>query len=505
MLFMFPHRVFAFLLLISIFSFTTNAASIDDAALSALSQIPACALQCINEKLPAIGCTLLDIECQCTSKNSTKILQPCLEKQCSYNETFATLRAQASICDRPHDNRSTPIRIVAYVTGIIPIIVIVMRFASRYVGGNQLWWDDWLHLAAVILVIPLTASLFMNLKAGIGHHIWDLTYPRVVAIGKWTYIATILWGLELLLIKYSILCLYIRIFPNVWLKRAVWAFMAFTALFTLPLIFLAAFQCIPVRAIWDLQEQGTAKCIDYMAVLRLTVVYEIIAETILFSLPIPIVWKLQMETAKKIQLLFFFSLGIWQVFVIVMSIIRLPFLPGVVDTTDPTYTVTGTSITGFVSSGVAHVCAAVPTIRNLIRFCRNGFRMPTKASSGYAKDTGSYNSSSKRSYKSLEDKKNDFVTAQQRSKASSRDKKDPYRLSAIMETEIDGRVVELQEMDSSTHADALDDEGCVGEQSESGLTRRGDEGIPTIVRKSPSPGLEDSASQKSILHQHSYV
>ena len=119
------------------------------------------------------------------------------------------------------------------------------------------------------------------------------------------------WGVELLLIKYSILCLYIRIFPNLWLKRAIYAFMVFTALFTVPLIFLAAFQCIPVHAIWDLQEQETAKCIDYIAVLRLTVAYEIIAETILFSLPIPIVWKLQMQTTKKIQLLVFFSLGIW--------------------------------------------------------------------------------------------------------------------------------------------------------------------------------------------------
>jgi hypothetical protein len=41
---------------------------------------------------------------------------------------------------------------VAYVSGIIPIIVIVMRFGSRYVGGNKLWWDDWLHLIAVVSV-----------------------------------------------------------------------------------------------------------------------------------------------------------------------------------------------------------------------------------------------------------------------------------------------------------------------------------------------------------------
>jgi hypothetical protein len=45
-------------------------------------------LQCISDNLPAIGCGLLDIECQCTSKNSTKILQPCLEERCTYDETF---------------------------------------------------------------------------------------------------------------------------------------------------------------------------------------------------------------------------------------------------------------------------------------------------------------------------------------------------------------------------------------------------------------------------------
>lgn len=37
-----------------------------------------------------------------------------------------------------------------------------------------------------VLVIPMTVALLLNLKAGLGHHIWDLTYPRVVAIGKWS-------------------------------------------------------------------------------------------------------------------------------------------------------------------------------------------------------------------------------------------------------------------------------------------------------------------------------
>jgi hypothetical protein len=131
--------------------------------------------------------------------------------------------------------------------------------------------------------------------------------------------------------------------------------------------------------------------------------------------------------------------------------------------------------------------------------------MPTKDSSSYAPNPSTYNSTSKRSYKSLEDKKNGFITAQQRSKASSRETKDPYRLSAIMDVEEDGRVVELRAMDSPTHADALDDEEQGEQEGKGGLALRVEEQLPTIVRESPSPGLEDSASQRSILHQHSYA
>jgi hypothetical protein len=187
-----------------------------------------------------------------------------------------------------------------------------------------------------------------------------------------------------------------------------------------------------------------------------------------------------------------------------MSIARLPFLPGVVDTTDPTYTVTASSITGFISSGVAHICAAVPTTRHLIRYCRNGFKMPTKTSSSYAAEN-THDSTSKRSYKSLQDKKDSFGTVQQRSKASSHDTKDPYRLSTIMDAEDDGRFMELRPVQPSTHTDTQLDEDRGGQQVKGAWTERVEEQLPTIVRKSPSPGFDDSASNKAILHNDFYI
>lgn len=60
------------------------------------------------------------------------------------------LRIQATLCHRPHDSRASWVRVTAYVTGIIPIIVITARFASRHLGGNNYWWDDWIHLASAV-------------------------------------------------------------------------------------------------------------------------------------------------------------------------------------------------------------------------------------------------------------------------------------------------------------------------------------------------------------------
>lgn len=169
-----------------------------------------------------IGCSLLDVECQCNSKNSTEILQPCLLEKCTWDETFGTpitvtapkcsvtdclidiLRAQASLCNRPHDSYTSVMRITAYVTGVIPVIAVAMRFASRYLGGNPFWWDDWIHFVSAVsslmaaaqlwfqltifkmLCIPLCVIFELNINSGIGKHTWDLTYQHVYDIGRWS-------------------------------------------------------------------------------------------------------------------------------------------------------------------------------------------------------------------------------------------------------------------------------------------------------------------------------
>lgn len=254
--------------------------------------------------------------------------------------------------------------------------------------------------------------------SGLGYHIWDVTYEMVVDVGLYSmslpsarppilspipnfqpsyprcysqlpthptttilstaklnpptaYIATLLWAFNLLLLKFSILTLYLRIFPNQWLRRFIAAFSIFSILYTFPLIFLTAFQCMPIYAFWDLEAQKTAKCIDWTAVLRATVIFEVIAEVVLFVLPIPVVIKLQMPRGKKVLLMVFFGLGMG---IIGISCARLPYLEEVTSGEDPTWSVVSTGVLGFSASIAGHVCAAVPTVRALQRSAGKAFK-----------------------------------------------------------------------------------------------------------------------------------
>jgi hypothetical protein len=183
-----------------------------------------------------------------------------------------------------------------------------------------------------------------------------------------------------------------------------------------------------------------------------------------------------------------------------VSIVRIPFLPGVVNTVDPTYTVTPVSITGFTSSGVAHIAAAVPALKSLMRWCKNGFKNGSKATnSDYSKEN-SGGTNSKRSYKSLKDGRKSPFSGQtiggsgQLSKGSSHKARDPYDLTSVADAEDNGEFVELHAVSPPAHLGAQ----SKGEQA-------GQKEIPSpTVRECSEQELHDSSSDKSILHKDGY-
>jgi hypothetical protein len=188
--------------------------------------------------------------------------------------------------------------------------------------------------------------------------------------------------------------------------------------------------------------------------------------------------------------------------IIAVSIARVPFLKGVVDQSDQTYTITGTSMTTFIASGLGHFCAAVPTVQALIRCVMSGVKNSTHSWSTY-KNSGSYGSPDKKKcYKSLEDSKNasnysgeTLKVSRQKSKEGSKDR---FRLSTqqFSRFEVDGndmgddRFMELRPV-ANKHT-----QSAVGHMGNSQGHVVGEQPVTIVVS---SPVREDSSSNKTIL------
>lgn len=108
-----------------------------------------------------------------------------------------------------------------------------------------------------------------------------------------------------MLIKYSILLLYNRVFPGRTFRKLLIATAVVVTSWTLTAFFGSTFTCYPVEYQWDKSIKGS--CIDYGKLTLAIGIANVIIDFILLGLPLPILWKLQMSTRRKILL--FFTLG----------------------------------------------------------------------------------------------------------------------------------------------------------------------------------------------------
>jgi hypothetical protein len=89
------------------------------------------------------------------------------------------------------------------------------------------------------------------------------------------------------------------------------------------------FQCTPVSFAWD-KNVPDGRCIDFKSFIFSTAVINVLTDVVIVFMPVPVIWKLQMPSTKKIGICGIFLLGS---IVILASIFRLTTL-NAVDTWD---------------------------------------------------------------------------------------------------------------------------------------------------------------------------
>ncbi len=243
--------------------------------------------------------------------------------------------------------------VASIILSIVITVSIILRFLARMKTRAGIGADDWTIMASLIPAyvmiilsvlclsasfasiedIPLTLLIAVVTKGGAGRkHKAELRPSQVTILLKACLYslsispnvlvpsllilcfqihmqALVTYGLTITLVKISILLLYRRIFNSPAFKQATLVVGALCIAWSLADVFTALFQCSPVSAAWNQALLVSSQCKDIKKIMMGITISNMFIDFIILCMPLPVVWKLQLSTRKKLGVCFIFVLG----------------------------------------------------------------------------------------------------------------------------------------------------------------------------------------------------
>ncbi|KAF3067245.1 hypothetical protein GL218_08465 [Daldinia childiae] len=260
-----------------------------------------------------------------------------------------------------YDSNSEMIYVpVGVFLAICPIIV-GTRIWSRLGNGGHLGADDWTILISLGFALASSGIMLLACHYGYGRHTYSLSGPDKYQAFKYFYLCQVTYKTCINLTKASILLLYLRIFSNTkWFRCACRFMLLIVIMYCIASVTATIFQCTPITKAFDKSIKGT--CIDNGKFWYANSGFSIATDIIILTLPMTLVYALQIPRVQKAALMIVFALG---VFVVITSCLRVTTIDMQARTPDPTYDIASTMWT-IIEMNVALVCACLPQIRPLI-------------------------------------------------------------------------------------------------------------------------------------------
>ena len=205
-------------------------------------------------------------------------------------------------------SRAHEINVTIIVCTILSFLFVVIRLGTRFFVNRAIGWDDYAATATLPFVITYGVILGINTQYGMGLHEKDMPDSLQVDYYKWIDIGSPFYILSLLGYKMSILLLYLRIYRvNRPFRMATYVtiFIVFAYLFSN--FWTQLFGCHPFDKEYNKKLPG--HCIDYIKADYAYGSLNVITDLILFVLPIPMIWRLQLNLREKIGISLIFMVG----------------------------------------------------------------------------------------------------------------------------------------------------------------------------------------------------
>ncbi|KAI0172476.1 hypothetical protein GGR52DRAFT_590944 [Hypoxylon sp. FL1284] len=267
---------------------------------------------------------------------------------------------------------------VAVFVGI-QIIAVALRFYARSLTTRRYGLDDWLVAASLLSMIINGALAIFCVKKGIaGYHLGYLekTNPAAVTLffkyllvlSSWFYATS---GLS----RIALCVLYKHLFPQratVVVLNVVICLLILLDVGTAVAVLAA---CRPFSASWATPEFQDSHCINREALFLWCTFPNIIIDTVLLTLPIPIIWRLATTVQLKVALTITFLIGSMG---FIATILRFVAFFVSHSFRDPTYEAVNLIAWAMAEPGIGLISACIimyrPLLKKLNDFCCRSYR-----------------------------------------------------------------------------------------------------------------------------------
>ncbi|GAW21619.1 hypothetical protein ANO14919_111420 [Xylariales sp. No.14919] len=247
---------------------------------------------------------------------------------------------------------------------VLGIVVVGLRFYTRYNKQAGLKWDDWLILVSLLLalatdvLVVYSNSLYPNTDDPTEADDLDVEVengPEDIISNQFSFAATVLYFSITSTTKLSILLLYNRLFSvSAMFRRQIIILSIVVIGYGLGSTIAHTLSCVPLEYYWDRGGADPRFCFNYNIFWFATGICEALIDVLILLLPIAVVAKLQLSTKKKVAMGSVFVFG---AFVIVSGLLKAVygFDPG---SRLPSFD--NTLLWSTVHTGTGIICACLP-------------------------------------------------------------------------------------------------------------------------------------------------
>ncbi|RYP92937.1 hypothetical protein DL770_000987 [Monosporascus sp. CRB-9-2] len=204
-----------------------------------------------------------------------------------------------------------------FAVGISFIVIIAAAMAIRvYVRFGiikSVGFDDVLMLLGTLVTFGLSAASMVAAYYGVGLHMDQIAIDDMTPMLQAIYSTRLLYVVATMLVKMSLLMFYLRLDQRPLMRWTVYILMFVVVGFSIASFGILTFSCYPPAMFWDVRGSIQGKCIDpntQQAFYDANGALNIVIDLAIYTVPIPMLWKIQIPTRQKIALTFIFGLGL---------------------------------------------------------------------------------------------------------------------------------------------------------------------------------------------------